>query len=170
MEFRFETSYDQKAMKAMARVLRKTVRAKRTKRSAIYAILVAILGILLILSSDAFGFRQVVTAAVIVVMILAFVFQDSLNGYIAAKRALPGLDKSIVTFHKDGYRSVTPVGESLFPYENIRMIAEDEHYLVFIFSASHAQIYDKHSISGGSIDEFKQHIKACTQLDWISIE
>ena len=42
------------------------------------------------------------------------------------------------------------------------MLAEADDYFVFIFSQSHAQVYDKKSISGGTIEEFREFIKGVT--------
>ena len=47
MEFTFQTKYNQKAMKTMARGLRKTLRKKRNLRSRIFGFIICILGIVL---------------------------------------------------------------------------------------------------------------------------
>ena len=35
-------------------------------------------------------------------------------------------------------------------------------FFVFVFSASHAQLYDKRSLQGGTADEFRRFIEAAT--------
>jgi hypothetical protein len=34
------------------------------------------------------------------------------------------------------------------------MLAETNDYFIFLFSSSHAQVYDKNSLAGGSVSEF----------------
>ena len=47
-------------------------------------------------------------------------------------------------------------------YSTIQGLAESEDYLMFIFGKNHAQIYNKNSISGGTIEEFREFITAVT--------
>ena len=49
MEFTFQTTYNQKAMKTMAMGLRKTIRKKRTMRSRIFGGIIVVLGLFLTL-------------------------------------------------------------------------------------------------------------------------
>lgn len=42
------------------------------------------------------------------------------------------------------------------------LIAETGDYFVFVFSASHAQIYDKKGLCGGSPQQFKDFIEEKT--------
>lgn len=170
MEFRIDSTYDQKALKAMAKALRKTVRRKRSRRSLVYGILVMILGVLLIASSDQFGFRQVITAVAVIAIAVALIFQDDLNGYFARKRSFPGLAQAVTIFRDEGYHTATAVGETLFPYHNIRIFVEDKHYFVFVFSPSHAQIYDKKTLQGGTQAEFIRFITGKIQAEHICIE
>lgn len=43
------------------------------------------------------------------------------------------------------------------------MIAETKDYFVFIFSPSHAQVYDKSNLPGGTAEEFSSFIKEKAQ-------
>ncbi|MBE6598254.1 MAG: YcxB family protein [Ruminococcaceae bacterium] len=163
MEFRFETIYDQKALAMMAKALRKTTRKKRSRRSHIFGLIVVVLAIILTLplgdKEFALDFRTVITWIVAAILLLVMLFEDKLNGYIARKRMLPGLGKATVTFREDGYGSETEMGKSEFKYDNISRLAETDDYFVFIFSQSHAQVYDKSSITGGTLEEFREFIK-----------
>ena len=61
-----------------------------------------------------------------------------------------------------------PLFEYLFEKANGKKqlrLAETEKYFVFVFSQSHAQVYDKTSISGGTIDDFREFIKSVTGLE-----
>ena len=67
--------------------------------------------------------------AVLAIMI-ALLFEEQLNGYLAGKRMLPGT-KSAIT--KD--------------------------YFAFVFGQNHAQVFEKNSLVGGTIDGFRTFIK-----------
>ena len=164
MDFKFETVYNQEAVTVMAKALRKTMRKKKSRRSHMLGVIVVIFAILLTLPLDGkefvLDFRTVITWIVSAILVLTLLFEDKINGYIARKRMLPGLDKSVVTFNEDGYLSETPVGKSEFKYDNIVMLAETAEY--FIFSQNHAQVYDKRTLSGGTQEEFRQFIQNVT--------
>lgn len=162
MKFKCETAYNQEALSIMAKVIRKTVRRKRSKRSHIFSVLVSIFALLLTLplgdKTFVLDFRTVITWSVVTILIFTLIFEDKINGYVARKRMLPGLEKAIVTFNEDGYHSETEVGSSYFKYDTVALLAETNDYFVFIFSQSHAQIYSKKSIEGGTIEEFRKFL------------
>ncbi len=166
MEFKFETAYNQEAITVMAKALRKTVRKKRSHRSHIFGVLVIILALLLTLplGGKAFvlDFKTIITWLVAAILCFTLIFEDKINGYVARKRMLPGLEKAIVTFNEDGYRSETELGSSEFKYGSIMLLAETADYFVFVFSQSHAQVYNKKSIAGGTIEEFRTFIQNAT--------
>ena len=166
MEFKFETAYNQEAITVMAKALRKTVRKKRSHRSHIFGVLVIILALLLTLplGGKAFvlDFKTIITWLVAAILCFTLIFEDKINGYVARKRMLPGLEKAIVTFNEEGYRSETELGSSEFKYGSIMLLAETADYFVFVFSQSHAQVYDKKSIVGGTIEEFRTFIQNVT--------
>lgn len=169
MEFRFETAYNQEAITMMAKALRKTVRKKRSKRSHIFGVIVVIFAILLTLpigdKEFVLNFKTIITWLVSAILLFVLLFEDKINGYVARKRMLPGLDKAVVTFHEDCYCSETEIGKSEFKYNNIIMLAETADYFVFVFSQSHAQVYNKHSITGGTLEEFREFIKGVTERE-----
>lgn len=162
MDFVFETNYDQKGISAMAEVLRKTVRKKRSKRTHILGWLIILFAILISIPAKGEEFvietRMILTWIVVLIMAITLIFEDKINGYIAKKRMVTGVDKAKTIFKEEKYISETQMGKTEFYYENIKEIAETEEYFVFIFDLSHAQIYDKKSISGGSIEEFRKFI------------
>ena len=163
MEFTFETTYDQKTVTAMATVLRKTIRKKRSRRSHIFGWIIVVLAILLTLpfrgKEFAINIRTVITWIAGLVILAALFFEDSINGYVARRRMLAGMDKAITVFNAESYITATDIGKTEFPYDhNIDLLAETKDYFVFIFDKSHAQVYDKHTLSGGTIDEFRRFI------------
>ena len=171
--YTFETSYDLKAMTALARGLRKTVRHKKSLRTHIFGWVVVVLALMLSMplgkESYSIGIREIITWLAVIAIVVVLLWEDVINGYIALRRIMPGLEKSTVTFHETGYRSVTAVGESDFRYDTIQLIAEDKDYFVFIFGPSHAQVYDKRSLSGGSVEAFGMFLSEKTGRSRIQI-
>ena len=166
MGFKCETAYNQEAVYNMAKAIRKTARRKRSRRSHIFGVIVIILALLLTLplgdKAFVFDFRTIFIWFVAAILFFTLIFEDKINGYIARKRMMPGLAKAIVTFKEDGYHSETEVGSSDFKYSTIALLAETKDYFVFIFSQSHAQVYSKKSITGGTIEEFREFITNVT--------
>lgn len=166
MEFSFETAYNQEAITMMAKAIRKTARKKRSRRSHILGVVVMIFALLLTLplgnKEFVLDFRTIVTWLVAAVLFFVMFFEDRINGYIAQKRMLPGLKKATVTFSEEGYHSETEIGSSDFKYSTIKMLVEMADYFVFVFSQSHAQVYDKKSIKGGTMEEFRAFIEGAT--------
>lgn len=169
MKYTFETLYNQEALTVMAKCLRKTVRRKKSKRSHIFGWIVVILAVILSVASDtesfAIDFKKVITWTAALAIVVSFIFEDWLNGYFAKKRILKGTEKSTSTFDTEiatAFISETAIGKSEFSYDKVAQIAETERYFVFIFSENHAQVYDKVSISGGTVDEFREFISKVT--------
>ena len=128
-----------------------------------------ILAVILSVASDAesfaIDFKKVITWTAALAIVVSFIFEDWLNGYFAKKRMLKGTEKSTSTFDTEiatAFISETAIGKSEFSYDKVAQIAETERYFVFIFSENHAQVYDKVSISGGTVDEFREFISKVT--------
>ena len=164
MEITFHTVYDQKAMTALAKGLRKTLRAKRNRRSRILGTLVVILGCLLIWSQKTVDVRSVVTAAAMLAIVFALLWEDHLNGRVAKKRGVPGLEEATTTFREESYHSVTALGETTFYYDKILALAESEGYFILLFGPSHGQIYCKEGMTGGTEMEFRGFLEEKTTL------
>lgn len=162
MEFIFETVYDQKAVSAMAKALRKTLRKKRSRRSHIFGWIVVILALLLTLPIGdrelVINSRTIITWIATAAIIIVFFFEDKLNAYIARKRMLAGSDQAKTVFGEENYCSESKVGKTEWPYANIREVAEVDDYFVFIFDQSHAQVYYKGALVGGTVEEFREFI------------
>ena len=174
MEFVFETEYGQKEMIAMARTLRKTIRKKHSRRSHIFGWIVMIIALLLILPIGdkvfTLDFKTIINCLVVGAIFLVLVFEDRLNGCIAGKRMLKGLERAQATFRDEGYYSETEMGNTEWQYDKIGMLAETKDYFVFVFSPSHAQVYDKNNLTGGTIEEFRQFIQDKTDKEIISVQ
>lgn len=163
MEFVFETDYNQRAMTAMAKGLRKTVRKKHSRRSHIFGWIVIALALIMSWVSEGMaGTGTLVTWAAAIVMLLTMIFEDWINGYVARKRMLPGTAHAKATFAADGYCSETAAGNTQWKYDNITAMAEMNRYFVFLFGNNHGQVYDKHSLTGGTVEEFRAFMESQT--------
>lgn len=169
MEFVFETVYNQKAILAMAEALRKTIRRKRNKRTHILGWVIIILAILLSIPTGNEEFvvdaKAIVTWIAVIIMAVTLLFEDKINGYIARKRMIKGTEKATTVFKEDGYTSTTDMGKTEWYYKNILQIAENDEYFIFIFDQSHAQVYEKSAITGGTIDDFRKFITEKTEKE-----
>ena len=159
MEFRFETDYDQETLTAMARGLRKPVRRKRSRRTHIFARIVLVIGlastVLSIASKEPLRARNLLVPLAMLCVIYASLQEDRLNGRVAKRNVLPGTEHAGCVFGEDGYTIKTSVTESKFSYAQIRAVAEMPRYLVLALSNNQAQAFDKESLSGGTIEEFR---------------
>ena len=173
-EFTFETTYNQKAMTVMARALRKTVRKKHSRRSHIFGWIITVFPVLLILPigerNFILDFQTVLTLIAVLVIVVTLLLEDQINGYIARKRMLPGTAFALCTFGEDDYVSETKAGKTEWKYENIETIAETKNYFVFLFGKNHAQVYDKSSLQGGSIEEFRTFLMKKTEKEIWSVK
>ena len=168
MNFVFNTVYDMDSLTAMARAVRKTTHKKRSKRSHIFGIIAVALAVLLVAVSvlaDKFSFNTFITALAGIIIIMALIFEDRLNAYIALKRMIKGSEKGVVTFNDDNYVSSTEVGTTEFKYKNIEAIAKRGDYIVFVFSRRHAQVYDLTAMTNGTPKEFCKFIEKKTGLE-----
>lgn len=160
MEFVFETHYTAKAMAVMARALRKTLRKRHSRRSHILGWIVAAAGALLTAANFAADLRTVVTAAAVLAIMTALLFEDRINGGSARKHMLPGTERCTTVFSPDGFTSTTEIGSTQWQYDKIEAIAETADFFVFMFSTKHAQLYDKRQLQGGSPEDFRRFIEA----------
>ena len=155
--YTFDTLYNQKAMTAMAKALRKTIRKKHSRKSHIYGWIVIIFGLFLSVSGllqNGFSGSTVITWIAILAILAVTFFEDSINGWIALRRILAGSERANTVFSDEGFVSVTELGKTEWNYDKIMLIADLPAYVVFIFSKNHAQVYDKATLTGGSVEEF----------------
>ncbi len=169
MEFTFETDYTQKAITAMVKGLRKTLRKKKSARSKIVGWVLVALVVVLTLPAPGEAFtvegRTILNIAVGIVLVAVLLFEDPINAFVARKRMMSQGRHSSTTFHKDSYTSVTELGKSDFYYGNIRALAETSGYFVLVYDANHGQVYDKSTLSGGTLKEFRAFISQRTNKE-----
>ena len=160
MEFLCHTTYDQKALTAMARGIRKTVRAKRNRWVRLYAWI--IIGLLLISLLLSWGnvWQTAASCAVIAALLLICWKEDALNGFLAKHKALPGTDFADTAFFADHFLVKTAAAESKWQYDKILALAETGEYLVLVMGKNHALAMEKEVLEGGSLPEFRRFLEA----------
>ncbi len=159
MEFTCQTTYDQKALTAMARAVRKTVRAKRSRIVRIWAwIIIGLLGVSLWLSWGNV-WQTAADCGVIAVLLLISWKEDALNGFFTRRKALPGTDAADTTFYSDHFLVKTAAAESKWQYDKILALAETGAHLVFVMGKNHALAFEKATLAGGSLPEFRRFLE-----------
>jgi len=163
MEFTFVTDYDSKGLTAMARGLRKTVRKRHSRRTRIFAAIVLAFGLLLSWPGETIDARNIVTWAVLAIMVLVMVFEDRLNAFFSRKRMIPGTEHARSVFTEENFRSETDVGTTEWKYDKVTAMAETRDYFVFLYGKNHAQIHDKRTLTGGTVEEFRTFLQEKTE-------
>ena len=159
MEFTCHTTYDQKALTAMARAVRKTVRAKRSRMVRVWAwIIIALLAVSLWLSWGNV-WQMAADCAVIAALLGIGLKEDALNGYFAKRKALPGTDAADTAFYPDYFLVKTAAAESKWQYDRILALAETGAHLVFVMGKDHALAFEKASLAGGSLSEVRRFLE-----------
>lgn len=165
MEFTFDMVYNQKALTAMAKSVRKTARAEHSKRSHIFGVVIAVIAAFLAVYDFVkaeVDLGTYITIAAIAILIIALIFEDSINAYFAGKRAMKGTQNVKVIFKDEEYESITSVGTTQWSYDNVQHLAKTGDYVAFVFSTNHAQVYDLTTLQGGSAEQFAAFVEEKT--------
>ena len=101
MEFTCHTTYDQKALTAMARAVRKTIRAKRSRAVRCYAWVVIALLLVSLWLSWGKVWQTALYGVVLAGLLLVLWKEDAINGFFAKRKALPGTNEAAVLFTPD---------------------------------------------------------------------
>ena len=157
--FTCHTTYDQKALTAMARAVRKTVRARRSRWVRIYAWV--IIGLLLVSLWLSWGntWQTAANCAVIAVLLIISGKEDALNGYFARRKALPGTDCADTVFYPDCFLVKTAAAESKWSYDRILALAETRNYFLLVMGKHHALALDKGALEGGGTPELGRFLE-----------
>lgn len=174
MEFTFDTAYTLKAMTALTRALRKTLRQKKSVRSRILGGVLIVLAVALTLPLDGGAFTMdlntLLNWAIALILLLVLIFEDVINGFVARRRTMAGLRSAKTVFDEEKYTSITDVGKSEFYYNsNIHALAETDAYFIFLFDASHGQVFEKSSLTGGSQEDFRRFMKEKIGKEFVRI-
>lgn len=166
MEFRFETDYDHRGLTVMAHALRKTVRRKRSRCSHVFAWCIALLGVVVTvlrqMTGEPWNLQNTLTCGMVLLMLLTMLTEDRLNAFFARKRMLAGTERAVCVFREDGYVSTTAAATTEFHYENVRSVCEIATHFAFFLGKQHGQIFDKASLTGGTVNQFRTFIQEKT--------
>ena len=162
MEFTCHTTYNQKAMTAMARAIRKTVRAKRSRITRIYAWVIIVLLAVSLWLDWSVVWKTVANGAALAALLLVNWKEDALNGYFAKRKALPGTNAADTTFYPDFFLVKTAAAESKWQYDKILALAETRGYLLLVMGKDHAMALDQASLEGGSVSELRAFLEAAS--------
>ena len=158
MEFTCHTTYDQKALTAMARAVRKTVRAKRSRVIRVWAW--AVIGLLAVSLWLSLGniWQTAANCAVMAALLLIYWKEDAINGYFAKRKALPGTHSADTAFCAHHFLVKTAAAESKWQYDKILAVAETGAYLVLVMGKNHALALAKATLEGGKLPEFRRFL------------
>jgi len=163
MRFVIQTTYDFKAMTAMARTLRKTIRKKSSARTHIFGTIIVIIAVLLLISSGwPFGFSEWITLISALAIVIVTATEDQLNCWLAQRKVLPGSETGETVFSEEGYITTTTAAETHWKHEQVKAVYEAKDYFVFFLSDRHGQVYDKSGFKEGTIDEFRRFLSEKT--------
>lgn len=145
----------------MSEVLRKTVRRKRSQWGHVF-VWIAIASVLLITlpSGKKVLSIDIKTVIIWVAGLIYFgilLFEDNIKGYIA-RRMRAGTNQSTTVFQDGKFITTTGIGRTEFFYNKINMPVETDGFFVLVLDKSHAQVYDKSKLSGGTVEEFRKFI------------
>lgn len=166
MEIQINTTYDQKAMTAMARALRKTLRRRKSMGIHIFGGLLAAFslcaGLLPYLLGAAKLDWSMLLLAALVLLIMAF--EDTLSGWIAGRKLSAEAREVQTTFTSRGYTILFQGTKGHWSYEQIRCICKVRGYYVFLLSNKQGQVYDGNGFVRGDAESFETLLKEQTGL------
>lgn len=153
-------------MTVASRAMRKVLRRKRSIMWAIFGWSVFFINALLLIPFDGEPFaldaRTLISLLAEVILLSVLLFQDRFNGMIARKNTLAGTKEYHVAFGEESYTVVTEVTTSTFRYELIDAMAESQDYMILLMKKRFAQPLDKRTLTGGTVEEFKQFLEEKT--------
>lgn len=169
MKFTIQTNYTARRMVTMARVLRKTVRKKHSRRSHLFGWIILLcagaVSVRHLIKGDAMDTSQLLVWIAFVLLLVTLLWEDQINGYLAYKRMMAGTETNTTDFLPEQYVTTTAVGTTTWHYDKILLIAETKDAFVFVFDKRYAQIYDKQTLQGGDVEEFRKFLSRATQKD-----
>lgn len=164
--FIIQTTVDQKAMTALARVSRKTLRRGRSGPVRTLAWFIVVLEAFLTatyLRGGEDGWQ--VNALLGLFMLGCILGEDWVNGAVGLRKVPPGSREVNAAFKDEScYVHRTQAAESWYPYAGIQAFCETEDYFALLLNRRHGQIYDKKGFTWGTPEEFRELIQQKTGL------
>ena len=105
MEIICSTTYDRRALSALARALRKTVRRTRSRLLRVWCWVLLVLSLLSAWVSWGEWGTVALNGAVAVLMLAVLLGEDAINAFFARRNALPGMEVCTVRFLEEHYET-----------------------------------------------------------------
>lgn len=173
MEFSFETIYDHMTMTAMAKAIRKVYRRRKSLYWRLFGLAVFIIGVFNSTPLGGVSFKftagSVLSYISLIFILIAVLFEDSINGLLASKRVVLGADELDITFLDDEYVIKTDRETTQWKYDRVKYITESRRFFVFVFNENFAQVFEKETLAGGTLEEFREFICKKTEKDIIKV-
>ncbi|MDU6344976.1 MAG: YcxB family protein [Flavonifractor plautii] len=141
MEIICSTTYDRRALSALARALRKTVRRTRSRLLRVWCWV--LLGVSLLSAWVSWGEWGTV----------------ALNGAV-----VPGMEVCTVRFLEEHYETKIAGAATQWQYSKLLRLAENDRYLVLILGKNHGQLCDKEELTGAAPEELRAFLEQKTGL------
>lgn len=169
MEWTCRTQYNVKTLTMMSRVMRKTLRKRFSRGAHLFSYVVMAMCLLSIWVRWGEWGEVALHGVIFGLLLLLRLGEDWLNGYLAYKQKLPGMDDVTTVFRQDGYEGCMAGATTKWSYDAIQTLAETEHYFVFLLNKTYAQAYDKRQITGGGVDQLREFLyqKTGKQIQYI---
>lgn len=168
MNFTCRSLYRQKELTALSRALRKTVREKLHRSFQIYGWLSIVLGISVVLSTRHAWVRWL-DGAVIIMMLVVFIWGDAINGFFARKMVPKGTEAVTLSFSPEGYTVDNGSSVTQWNYEQVLALAETQEYIILIQENKEGEICEKAGLKGGTPEEFRRFLAERTQKEILYI-
>ena len=152
MEIICSTTYDRRALSALARALRKTVRRTRSRLLRVWCWVLLVLSLLSAWVSWGEWGTVALNGA------------DAINAFFARRDALPGMEVCTVRFLEEHYETKIAGAATQWQYSKLLRLAENDRYLVLILGKNHGQLCDKEELTGAAPEELRAFLEQKTGL------
>ena len=164
MEIICSTTYDRRALSALARALRKTVRRTRSRLLRVWCWVLLVLSLLSAWVSWGEWGTVALNGAVAVLMLAVLLGEDAINAFFARRNALPGMEVCTVHFLEEHYETKIAGAATQWKYSKLLRLAENDRYLVLILGKNHGQLCDKEGVTGAATEELRAFLEKKTGL------
>ena len=159
MEIICSTTYDRRALSALARALRKTVRRTRSRLLRVWCWVLLVLSLLSAWVSWGEWGTVALNGAVAVLMLAVLLGEDAINAFFARRNALPGMEVCTVRFLEEHYETKIAGAATQWQYSKLLRLAENDRYLVLILGKNHGQLCDKEELTGADPEELRAFLE-----------
>lgn len=162
-----QTTIDQRAMTALARMTRKTIRRGRNGPVRMVAWLVVLLEgylISLYLRAGLGGWQ--INALLGAIMLSCILGEDWVNGAVGLRKT-PLDSREVNTAFQEGencYICRAQSGEQWWLYSQITAAVETKDYFALLLDRKHGQVFDKRGLTWGTMEQLRELIRKKTGL------